>query len=174
MKRLLIILTLIGTSLAVQAQRAPIRAFYQKYKGMEDVENIQLSGWVLKLVATFSDDEEAGKVLRHISRLRVLTMENGNLVPQAEFNQLLKQVRKDKFEDLMHIREDGEDVQILIREDKDRITDLLLLVHDKDSFTMLSLEGALRFKDLKELKIDVEGGDQFQRLSRERTSTPRA
>jgi len=160
--------------MTLHAQRAPIRSFYQKYKGMENTENIQLSGWVLKLAATFSQEEEAGNLLRHISRLRVLTMDDGNIVPRSEFNQLLKQVRKDKFEDLMHIREDGEDVQILIREDKDRITDVLLLVHGKDSFTMLSLEGALRFKDLKDLKIDVEGGDQFQRLPEKRTTTPRA
>lgn len=174
MKRLTIIIILAIMAVQVQAQRAPIRSFYQKYKGMENVENIQLSGWVLKLAATFSDEEEAGKIVRHISKLRVLTMEEDNLVSKSEFNQLLKQVRKDKFEDLMHIREDGDEVQILIREDKDRITDVLLLVYGPDSFTLLSLEGALRLKDLKDLQIDVEGGDHFKRVPEKRAATPRA
>lgn len=174
MKRLTIIIILAIMAIQVHAQRAPIRSFYQKYKGMENVENIQLSGWVLKLAATFSDEEEAGKMIRHISKLRVLTMEEDNLVSKSEFKQLLKQVRKDKFEDLMHIREDGEDVQILIREDKDRITDVLVLVYGPDSFTLLSLEGALRLKDLKDLQIDVEGGDHFKRVPEKRTATPRA
>lgn len=174
MKRLTIIIILAIMAIQVQAQRAPIRSFYQKYKGMENVENIQLSGWVLKLAATFSDEEEAGKMVRHISKLRVLTMEEDNLVSKSEFKQLLKQVRQDKFEDLMHIREGGEDVQILIREDKDRITDVLLLVYGPDSFTLLSLEGALRLKDLKDLQIDVEGGDHFKRVPEKRTATPRA
>jgi len=159
----------------ISAQDPVIRQFYNKYKHMDNVENIQLGGWVLKLAAKFADEnEEVKPFARHISRLRVMTMEEGNLVTKKEYNSLVRQLRNSKFEDLFNARDGGELVQLLIREDGDRITDVLLLISGSDSFTMVSLEGALRFKDLRELDIDIEGGDHFKSLPSDRNDITKA
>jgi len=157
------------------AQDPVIRQFYNKYKHMDQVENIQLGGWVLKLAAQFADEnDEVKPFARHISRLRVMTMEEGNLVSKSEYNTLVRKLRNQQFEDLFNARDGGELVQLLIREDGDRITDVLLLVSGADSFTMVSLEGALRFKDLRELNIDIEGGDHFKSLPADRDDISKA
>lgn len=156
------------------SQTPAIHSFYEKYKNLENVTDIRLQGWVLKLASTFADEEEAESLLKKITHLRVIVMEEGNLVKADEYNRLIKSVKKDRFEELMKIKEDGSFIDIMIREEGETITDVLVLISGEDSFVLLSLEGALRFKDLRQLEIDVEGGDSFKKIPARRADVPRA
>jgi hypothetical protein len=131
---------------------------------------------VLKLAAKFADEDNAGDFVRKVTKLRLLNMENGNLVSRSEYNRLVKSVQSDRFEDLMQIREDGDDIRIMIREKGSAVTDVLVLITGQDGFTMLSLEGKLRFKDIQQLNIDIDGAEHFEKVSEKRSSkpTPRA
>lgn len=155
-------------------QNSAIQSFYGKYKDLENVTDIKLQGWVLKLASTFTDEEDAERILKKITHLRVLIMEDGNLVGAAEYQKLIKSVKKDRFEELMKIKEDGSNIDFLIREEGETITDVLILVSGEDGFVLLSLEGALQFKDLHNLEIDVEGGENFKRIPKNRGDVPRA
>lgn len=155
-------------------QSPAIQSFYSKYKEMENVTDIKLQGWVLKLASTFTDEEDAERILKKITHLRVLIMDEGNLVNATEYQRLIKSVKKDRFEELMKIKEDGANIDFLIREEGETITDVLILVSGEDGFVLLSLEGALQFKDLHNLEIDVEGGENFKKIPRNRGDVPRA
>jgi len=129
----------------------------------------------LKLASSFSDDDDdAQHLLRKITSLRVLTMENGNLVTPDAYNQLLKSVKQEAFEELMQVKQDGQKIEFLIREKGDRITDLLLLISGNDGFTLLSLEGALKFSDLNNLNIEIEGSEHLKKLPKDKKDVPRA
>lgn len=155
-------------------QSPAIQDFYNKYKNLKAVTDIKLQGWVLKLASTFADEEEAERLLRKITQLRVMVMEDGNLVTNSEYSRLLRSVRKDRFEELMKIKDGGDNIDILIREKGETITDVLVLISGEDGFVLLSLEGALRFKDLHQLNIDVEGGESFKKIPERRADVPRA
>ena len=144
-------------------QNKSIEKFYNKYKSQENVTDINLQGWVLELAASFSDDESE-KVLEKISKLRVLIIEEGNLVNGSEYNQLVKEVKKDSFEELMQFKDGNEKVDIMLREKGKKITNVLLIARGNDGFIMLSLEGNLNWKDLKSLEIDVEGAEHLKKL----------
>ena len=155
-------------------QSPAIQSFYGKYKDLENVTDIKLQGWVLKLASTFADEEDAERLLKKITHLRVLVMENGNLVKTSEYQQLIRSVKKDRFEELMKIKEDGANIDFLIREEGETITDVLILVSGEDGFVLLSLEGALQFKDLHNLEIDIQGGENFKKIPKNRGDVPRA
>lgn len=155
-------------------QNSAIQSFYGKYKDLEHVTDIKLQGWVLKLASTFADEEDAERILKKITHLRVLVMENGNLVNASEYQQLIRSVKKDRFEELMKIKEDGANIDFLIREEGETITDVLILVSGEDGFVLLSLEGALQFKDLHNLEVDIQGGDNFKKIPKNRGDVPRA
>ena len=156
-----------------QSQSNAIQKFYNKYHDQDDISKVELKGWVLKLASTFADEEDADRLLSRITRLRVLSMDNGNLVSKSEYNSLLKAVRNDRFEDLMHFKEDGDNIQIMIREDRSSVTDILVLISGIEKFTLLSLEGKLKFSDIRELKIEVEGAEHFERVpNKKRAQTP--
>lgn len=151
-------------------QNKGIEKFYNKYKAQENVTDINLQGWVLDVAAKFTDDE-SGNVLEKITKLRVLVVGDENIVPNTEYNQLVKDVKKDAFEDLIQFREGKSKVNIMFREKGDKITNVLLLVSGEEDFILLSLEGNLSWKDLKSLEIDVEGAEHLKKLPKDQ---PRA
>lgn len=156
------------------AQNKVIKKFYDKYKGYENVTDIKLQGWVLKLAATFSDEEEAEKLLKKITHLRVLVMDEGNLVSKNEYSRLIKDVKQNAFEELIKIKEDDQNIEFMIREEKETITDVLILVNSPEDFILLSLEGNLKFSDLQNLNIDIDGGEHFQKLPAKKKDIPKA
>lgn len=174
MFRLVVAIISVCLACQIQAQDPAIQKFYDQYKGLDNVEDIQIKGWVLKLAGSFADEEKAQTVLQKISRLRVMTMENGNLVTPKAYKDLVRQVRNRQFEDLIQFKDAGESVQVMIREQGNRITDVLLLVNGTDNFTLLSLEGTLTFSDLKSLQIEMEGAEHFKRIPADRKDIPRA
>lgn len=164
MKYVILFVVLLSTANASLAQTKAINQFYNKYKHLENTEKIKLGGFLLQLAGRFSDDEATDQWMKKISSLRIMTINNGNPVSSDDYNDLIKSVKKEAFEDLMTVREDGKKIQFLIREKGDSITDLLLLVSGEDEFTLLSLEGLLKFSDLNDMNIDINGEKEFHRL----------
>jgi hypothetical protein len=156
------------------SQTKAINKFYNKYKKLENVTDIKLQGWVLKLASNFADEEEAEQMLKKITHLRVLVMEDGNLVSKQEYRQLKNDVKKNSFEELFKIKEGLTEIEFMIREDKESITDVLVLVNGDDEFVLLSLEGKLKFSDLNNLNLEIEGADHFKKIPEDKADIPRA
>lgn len=174
MKHLIILISLFIAPTIVFSQSKAIKQFYNKYRNLESVTDIKLNGWVLKLASTFTEEEDAEKILKKITQLRVLVMEEGNLVSKEEYKSLVKSVKKDDFAELFKVKEEGQNIEFMIREDKDTITDVLILVNGIDQFVLLSLEGKLKFSDLNDLNIEVDGGEHFQKIPEHKEDVPRA
>ncbi len=174
MRKLVASLALLSFSILCFGQSPAVKSFYNKYKNMEDVTDIKLQGWVLKLASTFADEGDTEKLLKKITHLRVMIMDDGNLVKADEYKSLIKSVKKDRFEELMQIKEDGNKIDFFIREKGEAVTDVLIMVNSPDGFVLLSLEGALKFSDLRHLEIDVEGGENFKKIPENRSDVPRA
>lgn len=152
------------------SQSKAIEDFYNKYKNHEDISKVELKGWVLKLVAKFTDEADTtDDFLRKITKLRVLSMDEGNLVSKSEYNTLLKKVHSDRFEDLMHFKDGDGNVKILIREGASAVTDILMVISSEDSFTLLSLEGRLKFSDIQNLSLDldIEGAEHLEKVKKD-------
>lgn len=164
MKKLLLYALLAGLPVLAGAQSKYITQFYNHYKAQEEVTNLNLQGFVLSLASTFADDSDARKILRKVSHLRLLMMENENLVSPEAYTSLIRGIKSDRFEELMMLREENQRIEFFLREDGDTITDVLMLLHGDGEFLMLSLEGAFKFSDLNDLKIDLDGGEHFSKI----------
>jgi hypothetical protein len=151
------------------AQSRHITQFYNQYKSYEEVTNINLQGFVLRLAGNFVDDDDARKIIRKVSHLRLLVVEDTKLVTAEDYTALVKGLKSDRFEELMQFRDGGDRVDFYLREDGDRITDVIMLLRGDDEFLMLSLEGAFRFSDLNDLHIDIDGGEYFSKLPDKKT-----
>lgn len=177
MKHIILILCVVLPILSY-GQDKSVKKFYNKYKYDETVTSVKIQGWMLKMAAKFAEDEEddgeAAELLRKVTRLRVIAMEDGNVISKKDLNQFKKEMAADNFEPLMQVREDGQIIDFFIREADEVITDLVVLVKDKEEFIMLNLEGNLKFEDLRKLDFDVEGGDSFKKLPTKKDDIPRA
>jgi len=174
MKLQLTILAFCCLPFLAAAQSKPILQFYDQYQGLDNVSDIKLQGWVLRLASRFADEEQGEKLLQKITQLRVMTMEDGNLVTPRDYQRLLRDVKRDAFEELIKVKDKGQHIDLLIREKEKTITDVLLMIHEADGFILLSLEGALQFSDLNDIDIEVEGIDQFKKLPERKSDVPQA
>lgn len=165
------LLCMVGT---MTAQSKAVQQFYDRYRGLEDVENIKLRGWMLRMASNLSDSANEAQLLRKISRLQILTTEHTSLIKPQDRKRFLSNLRKEAFEELITIRNEGKLVEMLIREDGETITDLVLMVSDSEEFVLINMEGALRFSDLNDLNFNVSGAEHLQNLPDNKSDIPKA
>lgn len=173
MKNIIVITICLLTQVGIlSAQSKTIESFYDQYAEKENATNVTIKGWLLDIATQFTSDENSKETLSKITKLRVLLMEDGNPVTQNDFYQLKKGIIKDDFEELLKIRDESSHVDFYIREDNDLITNVLMLVNDQDEFILLSLEGLMKLEDLKNIKIDTDGAEHFEKIKKK--EVPRA
>ncbi|MFT5164972.1 MAG: hypothetical protein ACI8P3_000196 [Saprospiraceae bacterium] len=173
MKNIFFCLTLLCLPLSIFSQANSIEKFYQKYKSNTEVTSINLSGQLLNFV--FSGiDRETGKQGSKISNLRVLIVEEGAIVKHNDYQQFIKNVKNEDFEELMRVKDGDEAIDFHLREVGDMITDVLITVKGKDGFILLSLEGLFNFEDLNDLNLNIEGGEHLKKLPEKKKDLQRA
>jgi hypothetical protein len=161
----LILFTLILAPFFLNAQIQSIENFYNKYMEHEKATQINLKGWLLQMASDEEEGEEAeDNIFDKIEQLRILVMEDGNAVSQSDYKKLMKDVQKDNFEQLMKVQDEGTQVDILLREEGGKITNVLLVVFEEDEFVLLSLEGLFDYDDLPELNLDMNGANHLKKI----------
>jgi len=125
---------------------------YKKYKyNRNDLSlNLTLPGWLIDLgaaVAVLSTDDpqekEAYRLMKKVKRMKVLVLEDGTRLDDQYVAGLMSKMKRDKYEDLIHVRSNGERVNVLIREDKDVIKNLFFLVRENEEAVLVSMKTKL-------------------------------
>lgn len=145
MKRTIILLLAIIISFgAVNAQSIKTGQLYHKYKGEEGVVSIWLPGIAMRLAASIADlEQEERQFLRSIRSLRVLTIENNDLYPDVNFvREAGLEGGKMGYKVLVEVHSDNEDVTILGREKNGKLKDMLVLVGGSDN-VMVHIKGKM-------------------------------
>lgn len=151
----------------VNAQRS-IQSFYEIYKDKDGVNDVTLKGFLLKMVAKYANEEEKPNVLERISHLRVLSMSNGNLVSKRDLKLLLNGIQRESYEPIAMVKDKGNNFELYIKEKEGMISNAVLVLNGKEDFILLSLEGLFRLDDLNGINFEVEGGEQLQKLVKQR------
>ena len=136
--------------------QSSINQFYNKYKFDEGVTKVSLPGWLIRIGTGIaknhvdSEEEKAALDLaKHIRKMKVLVMEEGNSVDPKDLKKMINKANtKHNFSDLIKVRSADTNVNIMIREKKDKIKNMLIVVDEEDEFVMLSLKTSLKIDDL--------------------------
>jgi hypothetical protein len=132
--------------------------------------NFSFPGWLFDFGASiakpFVENEEekvALDVIKKIEKVNLLIMENANVVPKADYEKFVRDLKKfDRFENLISVREQNNNVNIMIREENDRIKNVVIAVSEKENFVLISLKTDLRLEELNEIikeatrKMEIE------------------
>ncbi len=173
MRPFILIFSILMLPLAMNSQSRSINRFYNTYKHHEDVRNVSIPGWLIRLGATIAkshvDEPEAKaalKLAKKVKKLKLLVMENVNPVDKKDLDRLYAEATsREGFEDMVFVKEGNTRVNMLIRTKKDDIIrNLLILVSEENEFVMVSLKTKLKMEDLNELlraiqdDVDVDIG----------------
>lgn len=90
-----------------------------------------------------SDAEKDDEILKIISNLKSMQLLTSKVKGQRYYDEALKIVEKNpgRFESFLSFKDKSEDCQIMIRKKNDAIIELVMLIKEKDSFTVINFTG---------------------------------
>ncbi len=144
MKKLIILSLIALLSLNAGAQPSQTNKLFLKYRGMDGVTSLYIPGFLCRFAASIADlDKAEEELLRAIRSIKILTVENHQLNHELNF---AKEIRKDRMDDryqlLLEVHEQDEDVLIFAREKNDCITELTIITGG-DENALICIKGRM-------------------------------
>lgn len=169
----LLIIVLTGFLSPLNAQSDAITKYFDQYVNDDRFTVVYISPKMFEVLGKLDleelKDEEAQMIMdvvKDLKGLRVLTTE---ISPQKFYEEAKSKINTKEYEILLTVRDDGENVQFLIKDEGDTINELLLLVGGEDEFVMLSFVGDIDLDKISKLakKLDVKGVEHLDKLDEE-------
>ena len=171
MRTTVILIIVLLSGYAGFSQSQAILDFHDKYKGSGKYLSMRIDGGILNLVSNIeTNDEEAQDMLDAISKIEAINVHSINReeddFDEADVAKFKKQVQKEKYEELMIVRDGETDVDFLIKEKKGKISELLLVVDEPDEFVIVSISGEIDLATIAKItdNLDVKGSEHLEKL----------
>lgn len=159
MKILKNIFLIAGTLLLLQScmvSSRPNMAFFKsseyKYKGAKFVSvNVPMfvaRPFIRKALKEDVDKEEILNLVKKVSKIKVLTVENGDRTMLQEYAQYLS---NDKYEDWATIKHDGDNVNIRVKQDGETIKNMLITVNSDKELVFVDVKGSFTADDISRM-----------------------
>lgn len=133
---------LIFVSLAGHAQSNSYQTLKEKFTDQPNVHSFSCNGWVGRLVLNLAGEQEFRHAIKELSHIRLIT------IPRAEFSQQHVSVngfksvlKKDGFEELAFIRDNGDEITLYLREGKNNKNRYFALIEEPDEIIAIELKG---------------------------------
>ena len=165
--RRLVLFSLLFLPALTYGQDDVITRFFSQYESRKDFTTIYITSKMFSLIAQIPQDENEDdmmNIIRRLNGVRILSTDNS---PEAEklYEEAYRLLPKNGFEDLMVIKDGSEDVKFLVHEKGEVISEFVMISHEDNKFTLLSMTGDLRLKDISKLSktLDINGLDKYDK-----------
>lgn len=163
MKKLTLLLLVALVPALSFAQNSAVEKLFAKYGGQDGFTTVTINSGLLKMAAEMSDDQDGAEVLNNIHTVKILAQESG--VADNFYEEVMGELKRDAYEELMTVNSDDEDVIFLIKRAGEKIVEFLLVVGGQDDNTIIYIGGDLLMKDLAKLSNSMNiGGNAFAHL----------
>jgi len=167
MKSLCIACFLLVSTFTVHAQSA-INTIFKKYAENDKFTAVYISSDMFSLFSNIKvEDQEEQAVLEIIGGLKelhVLTTEEGDGIQL--YKEASKKLDLPSYKTLLTVRDKEENVRIYTKLENKVISELLILVGNKDEFVLVSLLGTIDLKKIANLSnvMDIQGLEQLKKI----------
>ncbi len=127
------------------------QSFFDKYAEMDGVTSVYISKSMLSLFPkgkTNVNGINIGDIASRLDNIQILSADKQPIV-----DKLRKETSdintKNGYEELMRVREDGEKTTIYFKDGKKDRKEFVLLVDEKDEFTIISIVGDLTLQEIQ-------------------------
>lgn len=172
MKNNLLVCLLFLLPTLVICQNKPLNKFYRQNKREEGIRNAKLPGWVIRLgskiargKAESETEKEALGLMRHFGKVKFMFSEEGTPIAPDKIKQLRQDLLDYSFDDLLMVRSEGVDLQIMVKEAGGIIENVFMIVNDTQGGEMffLSAKANLNLRELSKI-LEKEMPDKLEPL----------
>ena len=133
------------------------QSYFDKLADMDGVTSVYISKSMLKLFPqgkTSVNGIDIGNIADRLDCIQILSSDESDMIGKLR-KETSSISRENGYEELMKIREDGEKTTIYFNE-KNKKKEFVLLVDEKDEFTIISLVGDLTLKEIQGIVQQAE------------------
>ena len=144
MKKILImtLLVLMGTTAYAQED------VFQKYKDKDGVTTLHVPKFLMRIAGRA--DNEAKKLTDRIKGIRIMTCENSDMAKKIK-QEALAAYRNEGYEEILRVKEDGEQILIYQRTLKNGKSKFALLAEDEE-LAIINVTGRLSLDDVRAIE----------------------
>lgn len=165
MKKYVISLLLVCSTLAISAQPDGFDRLYYTFKGEAGVVAFRVPGFLMKFAGMCAGlDHSERQLLRSLRSVRILTIEEQDRYSGVNFAREVDAMHmRDGYQLLLEVHEPDEDVIISARERNGKITDLIVVVGGSEN-TLVHVKGRMNC-DLLENLSEVAGVKELRYIA---------
>lgn len=144
MKKLIIMTLLVLMGNTANAQKK----VFQKYQDKEGVTTLHVPKFLMRIAGRA--DNEAKKLTDKIKGIRVMTCENSDMAKKIK-QEALAAYRSEGYEEILRVKEDGEQILIYQLTMKNGISKFALLAED-EKLAIINITGHLSLDDVRAIE----------------------
>ena len=127
------------------------QSFFDKYAEMEGVTSVYITKSMLSLLPkgqTSVNGVNIGNITSRLDNIQILSADEQPIIDKLRKESSSINTRNG-YEELMRVREDGEKTTIYFKDGKKDKKEFVLLVDEKDEFTIISIVGDLTLQEIQ-------------------------
>lgn len=147
MKKILIIQLLLCLCLSASAQKA----LFNKYCDAKGVTSVYISKAMLGMAAGLkAGKSDISKIASRLDHLQILTFERPSMIRTVR-KEAVEAFRKEGFEQIMQVKDDGDNVTIYLKTHKNKKNEFVLFNVSEDELEIINVLGNVTLKEIKGL-----------------------
>ena len=133
------------------AQVNPLDCYIEKYEGDPGFYYMDLKTNMFNL-----NDEEKGtqSTQNKIIDFKIVSFEkneNSKFDPTKIYNDFNKTINKDVYKGLVEVKSSGENINMMVKKEGDQLSEIVIIVQEKDETTLMVATGNFDLKDIAKL-----------------------
>jgi hypothetical protein len=150
------------------AQDNAIDKFFSKYEDNADFTVVNVSPRVFPMLAKVTSEMEDKEFKSLIEGLRGLKMVTTSVDPNKYYQEVMTRLPKKEYEELVTVKEKGQNIRFLTKGTNDKISELLLLIGGGNDFMLLSIVGDIDLNKVAKLanKLNIQGSEHLDKVKK--------
>jgi hypothetical protein len=170
MKKIIIFYVLAIVAINLWSQ-SPADKVFDKYSGAEGFTTVYITKYMFDLFKDVENNDVSDEMQEAISRLNSIKILATDDDPETKtsinlYDEVMKNLPKEEYKELMVIKEKDENVRFLVREKDNKVVELLLLVGSPDESVMISIQGDIDMKNIARItkSLNIEGMEKLEKM----------
>jgi hypothetical protein len=178
MKKILIFVVANLITVFLLGQASPVDKLFDKYAGQDGYTTVYITKYMFGMFAKMEDNnpeeaDELGQVLGKLDNIKILAVDDEAAISgQVNFyDEIMKELPREQYNELMVIKEKDSDVVFLAREKDKVIVELLLIAGGSSNSdnVLISIQGVIDLENISKLSqgLGIQGMEELEKIDQQ-------
>ncbi len=157
-----------------RAQESPVQQWLHAFEGRNDITTVSISGAMFKMLSRINaSDPDYQDIVRFAAKLqdfKIVVLEGyaAKGKDKGEFNRLLAAAPLGNFEELMSIREKGDQITFWALQQNNYVRELIMTVSGSGDQVIIFIKGNFKLSELTGISdnMNITGMDKIKKIKK--------